>query len=832
MAVVLYVSTDGDDQFSGRVAERTGEDGPLASVQAARDKIRSLRKSGEAGPFAVEIRGGWYFLDHPLVLEPEDSGTAETPIVYRAYAGEQPKLSGGMKIEGFEETEINGQMGWVTDVPSDLKFTQLFVNGQRMSRPRLPEKGFYRMASAAELDEKVLDWYTEVRSFVYKEGDIDPNWRNPEDWHIMSFKRWFDIHLPVESVEADTRTVHLKSNITEGGKDCDGQMLKYYIENVYEALRHDGQFYLDQAAAKLYYLPRYGDKPHSAFVVAPRLKYLLQLEGDPFGATVHDVHFENLTFCHSEYRYEPGYSGSVQAAHTLPGAITLRGAHDCVLFGCTVMQVAQYAIEMRLGCSGNKVVACHLHDLGGGGVKVNHDRGTASESHEAAVQLRKEPEFGVVVSEGQDASKLPRQKAEISDCRIHDGGKIYQSAVGIWIGDSASNRIRHNEIWNMHYSGISIGWMWVFNYEIMAADNIAEYNHVHHINVGGLLSDLAGIYTLGPQPGSINRYNLLHDIDTAVYGDWGLYHDGSSSFFDNVGNVLYRCGYGAYFSNVGKNNRIRQSILINDKCADNPALVIGDDQGLLAATVEDCLLFSHTPQMLLNQGGVNHGHSRFYRNVMADPIGRRGYAGRDFENRMWDEEEWVSSEVGHDDQQITYEIHGDENGNLDIPADAPFMNDQWREVLAEIEKVGPRYRHVKTTSYAAWPYKTTERPRAIVMPVFELDIPMFDEEKGTFPTEFYKARLCVNSDRAVTGHLRLINRGEVQVSGKVSLYFEHASDGEIGWLADDTIDLHPGESVRLPFTAKLSEGVDKALVYAATDTDAFFPVGMFLYAAE
>ncbi len=831
METIYYVSPEGNDRQDGLRPVAEAGSGPFATPARARDAIRAARQARSDGSFAVEIRGGFYFLDKTFNLGVEDSGVAGDPVVYRAYAGEQPVLSGGVKLDGFEETEVNGLAGWVVDVPAGLHSSQLFVNGQRMARPRMPRQGFFRMDSCEGFEHGELDWYKKIASFAYKEGDLDPDWRNLEDTTVMAFKRWFDLHLPIASIAPDSRTVTLRASVTDGGRDCDGQFLRYYVDNVFEGMRQEGQFYLDRSAGKLYFLPRYGDKVHSAVVIAPRLEQVMALQGDPFGAKVEHVRFENLTFAHTEYRYEDGYAGSVQAAHTLPGAVTLRGAQDCVFYGCSVTQVAQYGIEFRLGCTRNQVLACHLHDLGGGGIKINSDHGTASQVHEPAVALRTEPQFGLVVPDGQDATQLPRQKVTVSDCRIHDGGKIYQSAVGIWIGDSAGNRIRHNEIRNMHYSGISCGWMWLFNYEVEAADNIIEYNHVHHLNPTGLLSDLAGLYTLGPQPGSINRYNLLHDIDTAVYGNWGLYNDGSSSLFDNIGNVAYHCGYGGYFSNVGKNNRLIRNIFVNDASADNPAAVIGDDSGLLAMTATENLFCSHSAQVYLNQAGTCHYHARFNANIMCDPIGRRGYAGRDFEGKMVDEAQWVAEGVGHEDRQITYSIRGDENGNLCIPDDAPFMDDAWRAMLAEVEKAGPRYRNLVPAKYADWPQEPAEPLRMVVMPVFELEIPMLDETRGMYPAELYLAELHLLAGRATQGALRLRNRGEIPAKGRIKLYFENVSDGTVTQ-EESIMDLGVGEETRLPFAVRLNSGVKKALLYAAVEggPEAFFPVGIFLYA--
>jgi hypothetical protein len=46
--LTLYIAPNGNDAWSGRLAEPKGGDGPFLTLQRARDEIRKLKK--EAGP--------------------------------------------------------------------------------------------------------------------------------------------------------------------------------------------------------------------------------------------------------------------------------------------------------------------------------------------------------------------------------------------------------------------------------------------------------------------------------------------------------------------------------------------------------------------------------------------------------------------------------------------------------------------------------------------------------------------------------------------------------------------------------------------------------------
>ncbi|MEI6501222.1 MAG: right-handed parallel beta-helix repeat-containing protein, partial [Armatimonadota bacterium] len=95
-AVALYVAPTGKDEAAGTL-ER-----PFATVERAREALRELRAAGElTGPATVYLRGGTYALSQTLKLEAQDSGTAEAPVVFRAYRDEKPVLSGGKAVTGF-----------------------------------------------------------------------------------------------------------------------------------------------------------------------------------------------------------------------------------------------------------------------------------------------------------------------------------------------------------------------------------------------------------------------------------------------------------------------------------------------------------------------------------------------------------------------------------------------------------------------------------------------------------------------------------------------------------------------------------------------------------
>jgi hypothetical protein len=515
----------------------------------ARDKVRSWKLSGRlAGPATVYMRGGRYHLDQPIVFQPQDSG----PITYAAYPGERPILDAGRRIEGWRIEPLGSKTVWVADLPEIAEgkwtFRQLFVNGERRTRPRLPKQGFYWIEDVPglSLDGSFSGDFTDgMDTFVAAPGDIQ-EWHNLTDVEVVAVHYWIEERMPIASFDPATRTVNSsRKSMFILRDDVAKRYAKYYVENVFEALSEPGEWYLDRSTGKLYYIPLPGEDPDTVEVFAPCAEQFLRLEGDPDGGQhVEYLRFVGLGFEHSKGYLPPGggerfglpgidLAASPQAAAHLPGAIRLKGARYCGIEDCVIRHVGWYGVELSEGCTGNRIVGNEIADLGAGGVKLD----------------------------GADASgpiSLRTGNNVITDNHIHAGGRTFFSAVGVLSIHSFGNDISHNHIHDLYYTGISCGWVWGYA-ENVSKNNRIEKNHIHDLG-HGLLSDMGGIYTLGVQPGTVLRGNVIHDIEKCNYGGWCIYLDEGSSHILVEGNVCYNASTQAFNQHYGRENTIRNNI--------------------------------------------------------------------------------------------------------------------------------------------------------------------------------------------------------------------------------------------------------------------------------
>jgi hypothetical protein len=227
----LYVAADGSDDWSGKLKtpDAEGTDGPLASLARARDLIRELKAAeGLEQPVTVMVREGKYFLDETLVLDPRDSGTQECPIIYKAYPGERPILSGGRKIRGWQshsQSIIKVEVPWAKG--GRCKSRQLFFNGQRQTRARWPkfaeEDPLYGGWLEMEGPAKLVGFPGRFRggegqeagsgeAFKYKRDDLQHQWSKPQLGEVVYFAYWdgWASTVPIKSVDYAQRVITLE----------------------------------------------------------------------------------------------------------------------------------------------------------------------------------------------------------------------------------------------------------------------------------------------------------------------------------------------------------------------------------------------------------------------------------------------------------------------------------------------------------------------------------------------------------------------------------------------------------------------------------------------
>ena len=550
LAGEIWISPKGSDFNDGT------RQSPKATLTSALRQAREWRRTEDnriQGGITIYMEGGTYAFYEPVFIRPEDSGTKESPTIIRSVGDEKVILSGGISINGWKK---QGKV-WVADVPvfngRPLDFRQLWVNGKKAVRARDVED-FEKMNRICSVDEKNEILYVpavSIRRLIDNKGNLKAKYAE-----MVLHQMWCVANLRIRSVEVQGDSAAIRFHQPESRIQfehpwprpmvtTDGHNSAFYLTNARELQDVPGEWYHDIDARKIYYYPREGEKMQEAEVIVPAVETLVRVEGTLDRPVCH-IRFEKITFSYTTWM-RPSEKGHVplQAGmyltdgyridpkmqrnylnHPLDNqgwlghpatAVRVVAARQIDFERCRFEHLGSTGLDYEEAVQGGVVRGCLFRNIAGNGLLVGSFSPAAHETH-----LPYDP---------ADRREVCTQQ-QINNCYFTEIGNEDWGCLAIAAGYVGDVNIEHNEISEVPYSGISLGWGWTQTVNCMR-NNRVHANLIHHY--AKHMYDVAGIYTLGSQPKSYVTENCVHSIYKPGYvhdpNHWFyLYTDEGSSF--------------------------------------------------------------------------------------------------------------------------------------------------------------------------------------------------------------------------------------------------------------------------------------------------------------
>jgi len=522
----IHVSAGGSDSRVDMAPDRS-----VSSLAQAQELVRKVRKEKPERSIEVLIAPGVYHLDAPLKFGPADGGSDTTKVVYRSADLENPAvITGGRAITGMKKnTEGLFEVTLPEVASGKWYFNLLYANGKLLQRARTPDNG-YLLTKAAMLERLAPggSGMNEHNAFLYDPQDEAVLPREGEEPLVVVMHSWLASFHGIKSMDRGKHFIALTNEARAPFAEWYGAGQRYYFENCRSALTIPGEWFLDRKTGVLLYHPHPGETPETMTFEAPGIPRLVEVRADPQLKTpVKALEFRDLVFEMSDraVRYEAGkHVLDVQAQCNLNDSMFYAfGLREGVIEHCTFRRGGGHGIYLDYGCALNQLNGLHVHDFDGGGIYLTSGDGRISIADNTGRRITGN---------------------RVADCVVHDLGHLLHGSHGIFLGCASSNTVEHNEVFDLDYSGIAVGWGWARRATDWALwNNRVEYNHVHHV-MNGILSDGGGIYMLGWAPGTTVRGNLIHDVYHYGYipTSKGVYLDGNSSCMLVEDNLIYNIG--------------------------------------------------------------------------------------------------------------------------------------------------------------------------------------------------------------------------------------------------------------------------------------------------
>lgn len=546
---VLTKTTDANfvyvDAENGADNTTYGYSKPLKTLAQVNTALTRLKNTSTKDTYVI-LMPGLHQVTSTFALS-ADNTSAEYNTVFTSYnKNDKGVISGGTDLTG-KFTEYKDGI-YRAPVKVGTQSRQLYVDGVKGVRARSEGRleGFTNTTvynSSGYLDTLGVITATDTK---YKD------FKHVDDLEFIFYSLWTMGRCGVSSItENDDGSISF--NMDELGfknlsnKGNTRAKIPAWIENAYELIDQGGEWYLDEEGdgtnGYLYYLPREGEDMSTAEVILPTFDNYFMTDGPMISVTgtvdapARNVEFNGVEFSHTtwtrpstEYGHADAQNNHIRESYKTDaptgdrladGAIDVTYADNIDFLNCDFTRLGITALRILDGSDNCDVTGNEFYYISGSAVNIG------------------DPYQGTYTS--SSSTKTDEQyildNINVTNNYIHHVAHDFWSAAAISAGHPRNSTIMHNEICNIPYSGMHIGYGWSTVKSSTMTLKI-ENNYIHDLFQGDIY-DGAGIYTIGGTGGSAENPCTLRGnyIENIGPGGATLYNDQGSTYWLVENNV-------------------------------------------------------------------------------------------------------------------------------------------------------------------------------------------------------------------------------------------------------------------------------------------------------
>ena len=424
---VIYVSPEGDNSLEGT------EEFPLQTLEKALEKAMELRKN-EKGQISILLEEGDYYLSNPLVIS-----NALSDLAIIGEGTEKVSVKGSKVLQtnwkAFDENI------YYTEIKEDIDFSQVYINGKKQILARYPN-----------YNENGGAWQGHAADAISKERVS--TWNNPKGGfvHAMHRGRWGGFHYLINGIDAKGEL--MLSGGHQNNRPSSMHPELRMVENIFEELDSEGEWYFDKQGKKLYLWVEVGTDLSNATTEVSRLKHLIEISGNRENP-VNNVKIEGIRFTHTRTTFLEEYDKLLRSDWTIyrGGAILLKGTESVSILDCEFTNLGGNVIFINGYNRNTAIMGNHIHDCGATAIAFVGD---PSAVRSGAFQYEEFVSLQAMDTIPGPANDLYPANAKVVNNLIYRIGRVEKQVAGIQLSMSMNIHVQNNSIYDVPRAGINV----------------------------------------------------------------------------------------------------------------------------------------------------------------------------------------------------------------------------------------------------------------------------------------------------------------------------------------------------------------------------------------